>query len=264
MQITDIVILAGGRADKLDPEAAFKGMVMVAGRTLLEHTLMNLFAMDRFKKIVLTVPRPVASVLGESDGRLKEMLSDPRIIEVVTDRGVIDNLVAGVKAASGEFVMVATVDIPFLTERSVEKLAEDASRIDADFFYPIITETSVQEQYPDLRKTFAQTREGRFAGGNLFITKRSVPLDGHDVLSGLFELRKSPVKLVRRLGIFFLIKFALKALTIRDVENKISELMHSRGRAVVVQPDIGMDLDREDDIAKFEECLKVKLQVEGE
>ena len=72
----------------------------------------------------------------------------------------------------------------------------------------------------------------------------------------LISLRKDPVGLCKTIGPGFILKFLLRRLTIREAEEKFSQLLGFKGVAVkCIYPEIGMDVDKPSDLDLVEQVL---------
>ena len=72
----------------------------------------------------------------------------------------------------------------------------------------------------------------------------------------MISLRKDPVGLCKTIGPGFILKFLLRRLTIREAEEKFSQLLGFKGVAVkCIYPEIGMDVDKPSDLDLVEQVL---------
>jgi molybdopterin-guanine dinucleotide biosynthesis protein A len=99
------LILAGGSGTRL---GEFKPLAPFGDRTLIEHVA------GLLRQVVDEVVVSVA--LGTSD-RYDGIFDDARIVEDrERDRGPLEGLAAGLRAAAGEYTLVSPCDTPFLAE----------------------------------------------------------------------------------------------------------------------------------------------------
>lgn len=180
-----------------------------------------------------------------------ESLIDHRI----TDHGtLLSNLEAGVDALNkeglhaGERVLIVTADIPMLTAEQVRSVLA-ASPTDAGLVYPVVRREDCERAYPGVKRTYATVRDGTFTGGNLFILD---PALIHQFLPKLREVlaaRKAPLKLAGIIGPGILLEFVTKRLTIQKLEQKVSQILGVKARALVTpHAAIGTDIDKDADL----------------
>ena len=108
----------------------------------------------------------------------------------------------------------------------------------------------MQEKYPENLKTYVKLKEGRFTGGNLFLLNSKKIDNFLEIGKKMLLYRKKPWKMVKILGIFFLVKLILGRLSILDVEKRVASMMGIRGKAVICDyPEVGNDVDKPADLA---------------
>lgn len=243
----DALVLAGGSAKGLEAagEAASKALVEINGKPMLAYILDALKGSDNINRITVTVPSSVRNIscLDQVD----------RVVN--TDGDLAENFYAGLKGVdandpnSKSKILFVTADIPLLTSQAVDDFIMRCQEIDAGIYYPIISKALIDDKYPQVERTYMTIREGKFTGGNLFLFDRRVASRNKELLREVSSARKSVLKLVRILGPSFIIKFIFHWLTIRELENKISELVGARGVAVPTQyVEVSIDVDKMSDL----------------
>ena len=72
-------------------------------------------------------------------------------------------------------------------------------------------------------------------------------------------MRKNPLKLSRLLGIKFIVKFLFNRLTLAEIEERVRLILGFRGVGVVSPyPEVGIDVDKPQDLALVEESFKAR------
>lgn len=227
-------MLAGGKAD--DPLAqkfgvVSKTMVPHRGRPLVEHTL-GALVQAGLEVILVGPPVPLKP--------------SPKV--ALPDHGsLIANLEAGLQAAVGEKVLVATGDMPFLSVEAVCWVLEHAPQ--AGFVYTIIAKPIIEQRFPGMRRTYARVREGSFTGGNIVIINKQLFFTALPLLKRALELRKKPLALARMIGFGTLLKVLLGRADIPGLEARVSQIIGVPARALITPyAEVGVDLDKEEDL----------------
>lgn len=228
-------MLAGGSAN--DPLAqkfgvASKTLVPYRGRPLVEYTLEAL--VQAGLEVILVGP---------------SVALNPSPQRALPDHGsLLANLEAGIHAAKGGKVLVATGDMPFLHAEAVRWVLQNAPQ--AGFVYTIIAKSTIEQRFPGMRRTYARIREGAFTGGNLVIIDKNLFFTALPLLRRALELRKKPLALAQMIGFGTLIKVILGQADIAGLEAKVSQIIGVPARALITPyAEVGVDIDKEEDLA---------------
>jgi molybdopterin-guanine dinucleotide biosynthesis protein A len=239
----DAVVLAGtAKPSELTEREGVenKAFIRVSGKTLLAYTLEALRSSALTGRIVVVGPKPDLSPLSVAFG-----------FTVVEERGDLpENILAGVLTLSpSRHFLVMSADIPFLTKEALEDFLERCQPRDKDFYYPIVARADSEKRFPGMKRTYVRLKEGVFTGGNLFLVNPDVVEKSLPRFRRFIELRKSPLKLLAKLGPAFLIKFLCRILTISELEKKFPDLLGISGKAVITPyAEIGADVDKPGDL----------------
>lgn len=234
----EAIVLAGGSTN--DPLAqkfglASKTLLPYRGRPLVEYTLEALVQAG-LEVILLGPPVP----LNPPPGR------------ALPDQGsLLANLEAGIQAAKGHKVLVATGDMPFLGQEAVRWVLEQAPQ--AGFVYTIIAKSTIEQRFPGMRRTYARIREGAFTGGNLVIIDKKLFFTALPLLRRALELRKKPLALAQMIGLGTLLRVILGQADIAGLEAKVSQILGVPARALITPyAEVGVDIDKEEDLRWLE------------
>lgn len=245
----DALILAGGKTDKFDSDRRppVKGLLEIGGKTVVEYVLEALAGVGRVDRMVVLAP-PAATPGTWSK------LAD-KVIH--TDDVLTANIAKGIDyiGPGGKFLLVSS-DIPLITSAAIEDFISKCDSFDADIYYPIITKAAVETQFPGTKRTYIRLRDGTFTGGNIFIVDKESLIKNRDIGQRMFVFRKNPFKMARLLGLGFILKYILRLLTIKEVENKASQILNCRMRAVITDhASLGVDVDKQEDVDAFDLLL---------
>ncbi|MCL5407438.1 MAG: nucleotidyltransferase family protein [Patescibacteria group bacterium] len=163
----------------------------------------------------------------------------------------IDNIEVGLKEVKNNTVLLCTCDIPALTAEAVRDFIKSCETYpELEVGYPISRLEDCQERFPEMDRTAVKMREGEFTGGNIFWFDRLKVLGKLDYIRGIIELKKKPFSLIRKFGLGFTLAFIAskflgitRYLTIERLENKGSEILGLKVKAVLADPSIASDID---------------------
>lgn len=237
----DAVLPAGGRiAGAFAGEAgtAVKAMIAVDGRTLLDRAVDGIRATGRCSRAVVIGGDEVAAwAVGQPvDGALPD------------GGNGIENLFRGLTwlgshPGAAERVLISATDLPFLSADAVGSFV-DRCPVDADVCVPIIDEAGFSARFPGLGGEYVALRGRRVTMGSVFLVRPAALLANRARLDAVFLARKSQLGMVRLLGFRFVLRFAMRLLSVQDIEQRCGELLGCRGFAVDGAPaELAFDVD---------------------
>jgi molybdopterin-guanine dinucleotide biosynthesis protein A len=241
----DVIIPAGG---KLDEEFArvvnthSKALVRFDGKTVLETTIEALRGSGKVGRIVLIGSQEVReSVEAQAaDALLAEGQTGPENIF----RGV-DYLLEDPNPP--ERVLICTCDLPFLTPKTIQRFV-DSCPVNKDFCVPLISEADYAEAFPQAHATFVNLRDGTYTTGCVYNANIKALRKALHHINQLFMNRKSKIGMARVLGMRFVMLLLTKRLTIRDIEDKVMDLLGCSGAAIPQSPpELAYDIDYVED-----------------
>jgi len=236
------VVLAGG-ANPLGSGAPSKAFVPLSGRPMVAWVLEAL-RQGGVGKIALVGPR--APLAPEPDLWLEDR------------GGILENLEAALGALPPGRVLVATGDVPLITGEAVRYLLKNAP--EAALVYPVVPKEAVEARWPGMRRTYARLREGTFTGGNLFLLEPELFFRALPMARKIVARRKNPLALAPLFGFGALFKLLTGRLTVAELEAIAGRLFGVPMRAMVVPyPEIGVDVDKPDDLAFVARELEARV-----
>ncbi|MBI5707911.1 MAG: nucleotidyltransferase family protein [Armatimonadetes bacterium] len=241
MSTYDVIIPAGGRLDEEFSKVVAtnsKALIRFDGRTVLERTITAFRESGAVRRIVVVGSTEVCeSAEGASaDECLREGATGPENIFRGLDYLVEDGSVS-------DRVLICTCDLPFI-DADVVKLFLSLCNENKDFCVPLIAEPDYSEAYPQAEATFVGLRDGVFTTGCLYNVRPEALRKAIHHIDRLFVNRKSKIGMARVLGMRFVLLLLMKRLTIRDVEDKVHELLGCTGQAVADSPpELAYDVD---------------------
>ncbi len=243
----DAVVLAGGDGAVIDPAIHIKGLVPVAGKPMVEWVVDALRRAETIGEIAVVVP--TAGNLGAWADKVDKL--------VVSDDSVLNNLAAGVASFRNDrSVLVTTGDLPALLPEAIDDYVMRSLEAGADFSYPLVPKTAMEEQFPGSQRTYVKLVGGPITGGNMMVMAPGLVERNLEIGQRLFDTRKSPVRMARVIGIRFIIKLLAGRLDPTDVENKMGELLGGSCAAIwTTHASIGADIDKPIDVVVTERVL---------
>lgn len=243
----DAVVLAGGDGAVIDPAIHIKGLVPVAGKPMVEWVVDALRLAETIGEIAVVVP--TAGNLGAWADKVDKL--------VVSDDSVLNNLAAGVASFRNDrSVLVTTGDLPALLPEAIDDYVTRSLEAGADFSYPLVPKTAMEEQFPGSQRTYVRLVSGPITGGNMMVMAPGLVERNLEIGQRLFDTRKSPVRMARVIGIRFIIKLLAGRLDPTDVENKMGELLGGSCAAIwTTHASIGADIDKPIDVIVTERVL---------
>jgi GTP:adenosylcobinamide-phosphate guanylyltransferase len=239
----DAIILAGGQNNKkllgLSPQP-YEALIEIAGQPMVTFVANALAASGAVNRILVVGP----------ESALQQCAFPTQVSVLAGGHTIMETIQIGMAALGHQQkVLVATADIPLLTAEAVNDFLAQCSCIDADFYYPIISQEMNERCYPSTRRTYVRLREGTFTGGNIFLVNPDIVSRSLTVANRIIENRKNPLTLCGILGWGFVIKFLVGTLGLAEVEGRVSELLKLRGAVVHSRfPELGIDVDKPSDL----------------
>jgi len=250
--ITDAIVLAGGDGSIIDPQISAKGLVQVAGKPMVQWVLEALRKANSIRQIAVVLPPG------------QDISSWQHLTDHIAYSGgqISENVAAGLDVLSqndlpqSDLIIGVTSDIPTVSPEAIDDLVAQTVERRAELSYPIVPEAVMLAAYPDAQRTFIKIRDGKVTGGNavLFDPRHFQTL--RDFAQGLFDARKSPLKLANTAGLKFVLKVATGRLNVRDAEDRLKQLIGVESAAIYSNyASIGADVDKPADVAVAEAKL---------
>lgn len=247
----DALVLAGG--GKADPLAELEGVVNKAfipinNRPLISYILKALEDAPSIEKIIVTGPVVELKAL-QSNGY--------QIMVAGEGDSMLENITAALQMANqNRPCLVVTGDIPMLNAAVVEEFINLCAPHDADLYYPVLSEQTCLNSYPDTQRTYVRLKEGPVTGGNIGLISPSWFIRSRDRLELFISYRKKPLKLLRILPFTLILKYFFKTLSLKDLEQFLSRLLDMKAQAVQCDcAEIGLDVDKPSDLEQVRKLL---------
>lgn len=246
----DALILAGKKdngALESQQNLTNKALLMLNDITMIEYVVNALNQSKEVNRIVVVGPK------AELTSQIAERVS----VIIDSTESIIENIQIGVNCINEEKLMVLTSDIPLITGAIVDRFIIQCQHHDALLCYPYITKEKILEKYPKAIRSYATLKEGTFCGGNVIIFHKQIFDKNKSLLDDLYQKRKDVKKYIALLGIRFIIKYLLKTLTVKEIEDRACEIIGYTVKGIRIDdPEIMIDLDKLSDYELIRQALQ--------
>lgn len=237
----DVVVLAGGDAGKVVPSLSGpKSLIDIAGRPMISYVTDALSHCRDLDNIVIALPVGTDPAAFSSLGT-----------KIITDtHGVVDAIDKALKVLEKDgYIMMVSSDTPMISPAAVNDFLALCEALDAEIYYTVIPKETVEKMFPGTRRTYIRLRDGDFTGGNVHLVDKDAFNRTKAMGERIFSKRKSPIGLVRLLGLGFVVRFLLGRLTISSLEAGAGRALGAKVKAVVTRyPELGVDVDKPEDL----------------
>lgn len=237
----DAIVLAGGeKKDARTGESLDEALLEINGKPMVSLVVEALAASAFVRRVY--VVGPIA--------RLKRLAFPDNVELLQSGLNLMDTIASGLQGVkSPGKVLISTVDLPFLSAEAIDDFLTRCRVVDADLYYPVISQEDMAARFPDARRTYVKLREGVFTGGNLFLVDPAIVPKCMTVARRVVANRKKPWRLASLLGWATLLRFVLRRLSLEGARARLSDILGIRGRVIrSTYPEIGMDVDKMDDL----------------
>lgn len=243
------LVLAGTRAGG-DPLAAYAGvshkaLIEVGGCTMIERVVGALAAIPDIARIVIAIERP--EILSTLAGLRAAAGGKPLLTAPAADGPSAS--VASMLKREGTPLLVTTADHALLRPEWLRSFL-DACPPNIDVAVALARRQAILAAAPDTQRTYLRFTDGEYSGCNLFLLRRPAAAGVVDLWQRLESERKRPLRMVRKLGISFALRYRFGRLGLDDALARLERLSGARvgiveladGRAAI-DVDTPVDLD---------------------
>lgn len=213
------VILAAQRAGQVDPLAAAAGishkcLVPIAGQPLIAHVAAALLAVPGLTRLRVVVEpgmfAPIRTMLGDRS-QLDFVPAAPNLA---------DSVLAAACCVTGP-IIVTTADNVLLTPGAVRQML-DVLNDGADVAIAMANRASVLAAHPEGQRRFYRFRDGEYSNCNLYAFADRAAVKAAESFRSGGQFAKKPARLIAAVGIFNVILFLLRRLSLRSALTRMS------------------------------------------
>ncbi|MGQ0619040.1 MAG: hypothetical protein ACT4QA_03825 [Panacagrimonas sp.] len=131
----------------------------------------------------------------------------------------------------------------------VRQFLQGCAERDVDVLVALARKDAVIAAAPDTQRTYLRFADGEFSGCNLFMLRRPAAAGVIQLWRQLEAERKRPVRMMRRLGISFALRYTLGLLRLDQALARLGELSGARvGRVELTDGRAAIDVDKPADL----------------
>jgi GTP:adenosylcobinamide-phosphate guanylyltransferase len=218
-----VVILAAQRAGVVNPLAeragvSHKCLVPIAGKPLIVHVLDVLAENPRISAVRVAVEPDANAELERIVTPYREKGMDIAFVPSATN--IVESVHLAIADIPGPWV-VTTADNVLLTEEALANVI--CAMTEADVVMNLATKPAVQAIHPEAQRRFYEFRDEGYANCNLYGIAGEHALGAAEVFREGGQFMKNPGRLVRAFGLFNLLLFRMKLLTLDSAARRISK-----------------------------------------
>lgn len=249
------LVLAGSRGPA-DPVALLAGVshkafAPIAGVPMLVRVVRALTAVPAIGTIHIAIERPE---LVRDHPELGLLLAGGRLA-LLPAEGSPSLTAAAALAAIGTPLFVTTADHALLRPEWVQHFLAQLPA-EADIAVALARDSVVQAALPETKRTYWRFADGAFSGCNMFALARPRAAGVVDLWRAVEMHRKQPLKMIRLLGPWSLLRFLLGRLTLGAAMARLGHLAGARAAAVEMPFGLAaVDVDKASDMELVERLL---------
>lgn len=250
------ILLAGSRpgGDPLAQAAGFawKALVPIGGRPMIDHVARVLVAHPRIGRIIIMAQQPREIVAHPQAQWLAE---HPAVTLHASGAGISQSLLDWLEASPGSLPAIVTTADNVLLDAAILN-AFLAGVGDADIAAAMVERATLMASHPESRRTWLKFRAGAWSGANLFWLGGPNAKRALQKWKEIEQDRKKGWKIVRAFGPALLVGAGLRLLTIHAAIARAGRALGVRARVVPLPfAEACIDADKPDDVLLIERIL---------
>lgn len=260
-----VLVLAGSRHGGepfvVAEGKSLKATLDIAGKPMLSHVLEALSLWPKTKSITISLPQD-APIAAEAPSLNKdiEKVNATLVPTSGTPCKSVQLALQGLRTAlgKGEPVLIVTGDAPLLSPAILDEFTQQNDH-ETDFIAGIALVETVEQAYPEVRRTRIKLRDGHIGGCNLFILNNKEAEKVIQFWRKLENNRKKPWRMAASLWSMFL--YLLGLLTRKGALKGLEKQTGcSLGFAVLSNPHAAIDVDKPKDLTLVRRIFKQEFK----
>jgi GTP:adenosylcobinamide-phosphate guanylyltransferase len=242
--VIDSIVLAGGTLKAADPLYEQTGVEKKALIPLLGQPMI-VWVLDAIRGSGLVEN---IAIVGLEPQDLD--YDDKNLFYVDLTGGIVDNAFAGLHKLqevnpSVKKILIFSSDIPLITPKIVQGFVGECGSQEADMYYAVVEEKTMEASFPDSKRTFVPFKDGRFSGGDALLVDVEAATGNTELARSLTGSRKNYVRQARFIGLGFILRFLFRTMTVHEAAEQAAKKGNLKGQVVVTRfPELGMDVDK--------------------
>jgi GTP:adenosylcobinamide-phosphate guanylyltransferase len=226
------IVTAGGipePGDKLYEysQGKSKALIDVAGKPMVQWVLDALGDAKEVDQVI---------VIGLDE---KDNLTCKKPMHYIPNQGrMLANIVAGVNKSlelnkDGEYVLIASSDIPTVKSEMVDWLVQTAMQTKDDLYYGVCPREVMEARFPNSNRTYTKLKDMQICGADVNVIHVSMATDHLDTWEELIDNRKSPLRQAAVIGLDTLFQLFTRQFTLQGLVERASQRIGIKGRAII-------------------------------
>lgn len=226
------IVTAGGIPEPNDKlyeysQGKSKALIDVAGKPMVQWVLDALSNANEVDQVI---------VIGLDE---KDNLTCKKPIHYIPNQGrMLANIVAGVNKSlelnkDGEYVLIASSDIPSVKSEMIDWLVKTAMETKDDLYYGVCPREVMEARFPNSNRTYTRLKDMQVCGADVNIIHVSMATDHLDTWEELIGNRKSPLRQAAVIGLDTLFQLFTRQFTLQSLVERASQRIGIKGRAII-------------------------------
>ncbi len=256
------LILAGSRGQH-DPIAilagvSHKAMAPIAGRSMLAWVIDALRSSGQVGRLFICIDD---ARLLDAEVELRDLRQALHLTIIPPGASPAASLALALEYTGTDLpLLVTTADHPLLTDRMVAYFLLHAPE-GCDLAVGLTDSTTIQNAYPDNKRTYYRLGGRGYSGCNLFLARNGKVRQVADYWRRMEGRRKNPLAIAGAIGFFALVRFALGWLSLDGAFAHISGLTGAKINPVIMPfAEAAIDVDKPADYELASAILKRRQQ----
>jgi GTP:adenosylcobinamide-phosphate guanylyltransferase len=240
----DSIVTAGGRSKPEDPlfektGIEKKALIPLAGRPMIAWVVDAVWKSGSIENIAIVGLEPGEVDFGDAPVYYMEAVGD-----------MVSNVLAGLDRLrevnpSVQKVLLASSDVPLVTPEIIQGFVEECGSQEADGYYAVIEEKTMEARFPDSKRMFVPFKGGRYAGGDVLLVDVAAVKANQQFVRDLTSSRKDYWGQARMLGLGFILRFVFRMMTVHEAASEAAQKANLNAKVVDTKfAELGMDLDK--------------------
>ncbi len=243
MQKLPFILLAGSpeQRDTLMEYADvdYKALIDVSGKPMISYVLEAIYASDAASRIfIIGLPPEKLPISDRFNLDLIEYvdISGDAVEKIVkaashlVRRGEEDPSIFPSGTTHGLYI---NADIPAVTSDDIKGFLTRCGDRSASFYYSIISQESMDDQFPNNGRTFTKIDGNNYCGADIILAELSKAEQSYPLLKKIMENRKSFVKALFWASPLTFFKFIFKRVGLKDTERLMTKIFNLESRLII-------------------------------
>ena len=216
-----------------------KGMIIIAGKPLLQWVVEALNESERIDSIIVSGLEPLDAIKSKKP------------LYFIRNHGsMLDNIVAGSDKSlelnpEREYVMLVSSDTPKIEGKMADWFFDKAMETRDDFYYGVCCREMMEAKFPTSNRTYVKLRDMEVCGSDIGILHIKNAKEHMPTWEALIGRRKTPFRQASLIGLGTLIAVLFKGYSLEGLAKKVSRKIGLKARAIVWNcPEPCMDIDK--------------------